>query len=363
MIITLKPIRSIRWSRVVRRFIKEQEELGNILSQQTTPDLLASVRTLVVDVPMIMEGWNAVRMAAAPIALRSIEQFKRQGSWMMLTAGVALGCDGYAPLESFAREMNFESSRMAKQYPKVESIPYDNRRRMETTIHRDANGLRAFAKGDPAAILACCSFVLDGQEREIFPMDRESVQSAVLKMESYGLETLGFATKWLENTAECETDMVFLGVVGMGDLAKEDIPATMDAFREMDIRPVLVTEETVLEGAARASGILRSSARILNGPEIEEMDDDALANAASRVDAFVGVAGFQRNRVIRALRSVGELMILSEASDGKIGLSLRRDCADAPDTALLREGIEEVLRLFQTSQALYREHRMDFERE
>lgn len=102
---------------------------------------------------------------------------------------------------------------------------------------------------------------------------------------------------------------------------------------------------------------------MLSGPEIEAMDDFALADAVGQVDAFVGVTGFQRNRVIRTLRGMGELMILSEAIDGRMSLSSRPDCADAPDIALLKGGLEEVLRLFQTSQALYREHTMDLEEE
>ncbi len=356
VVLTIKPIRAVRWSRAVKRFIREQAAQGNALSEQTAPEMLVGVETLVIDAPLIMEGWNAVRMAAAPLALRSIDQFKRQGSWMMLTAGVALGCDGYKPLEDFAREMNFEHARLSKQYSKVDEIPYDGDRKIESTIHRDANGLRAFAKGDPASILARCEQVLDGRERPMLYEDKERALESALKMEGYGLETLAFATKRLEGPGDFEREMVFLGVVGMGDIAREEIPGVMDAFRGMGMRPVLVSDATMVEGAARASGAMRYEAGILGGAEMDEMDDRALVAAVKRTDAFVELNPMQRGRVIRALRAIGPVAILSEAPDGGIGLSLRRNGGEAPDTALVHGGLDEVVRLFADCHALYEEH-------
>ncbi len=157
------PVRDFLWARAAKQFLRERAEAGVLIRDRDALTAIGEIKTLLVDTRQVMEGWNAVRMAAAPLFACDLDKFRRQGSWMMLTAGVALGCADAKPLETFARELNFESERMAKQFPKVDVFAYDDARRVETTVHRDAGGFRAYTKGEPEAVLARCLSVLDGR--------------------------------------------------------------------------------------------------------------------------------------------------------------------------------------------------------
>ncbi len=351
---TLTPVRNWKWTRAVKLFLQEQADGGVILRDKEVPRALADVKALLIDATLVMEGWNAVRMAAAPLEACDLDQFRRQGSWMMLAAGVALGCDGYAPLVEFVRELNFESGRMARQYPRVEALPYDDDRRMETTVHRDAGGLRAYAKGDPESVLLRCTQVLDGRERPLTDEDRKAILESAQEMESVGLETLSFATRWVDTPGEYETEMVFLGTVGMGDLVKPDIPDAMEALRKAGVRPTLFSETALLPAAVRAGGLLREAADVLFASELESLDGSALRAAVQGADAFLGMDTAQRGRLMRALRADGPVAAILPAPDGRIYVTLGRGAV--ADAAIAKGALLGVAKLLMDCKALRDEH-------
>lgn len=352
---SIGPLRQLKWGRAAKRFCQEQIALGVHLANREVPLSIYRAKTVLIDAGLVVEGWNAVRMAAAPLCVCPIEKYRRQGSWMMLTAGVALGCDGYAPLQNFAREMNFESTRMARQYPKISEIAYDDERQMETTVHRDAGSFRAFAKGAPEAILARCTKVLDGKERALDEADRREALDSGLSMERYGLETLAFATKQMESEGEpAEAEMTFLGIVGMGDLPLETAPSMMRRLRALGIRPVFVSKTAYPENAVRVSGVLRPESGVMYGSELEGLSAEALLDAALWADAVVGADNALRRRLARALRVQGGVAIIAPMPGGEVAVSLGRSESD--DATLRTGGLDAVVGLIERCYALCGEY-------
>lgn len=348
----IKPIHAYKWRRATRRFLAEQARLGHVLRGPEVVEQLARAETLLLDAGLVMEGWNAVRMAAAPLELRAIDQFRHQSAWMMLTAGISLGCEGYGPLEAFAREMNFANERMARQYPQVERLPFDVKRRIETTIHQDAGGLRAFCKGEPEAILYRCIDVLEGSVRPMERADRQRALEAARGMEAYGLETLSFATKWQEGPgASYEEGLVFLGTVGMGDLTREEVPDLLEDFHRLGKRTVLMSDQLVIENVLRASGILRRDGRAITGGDLETMGEEELRQTVRYVDAAVSLSPRDRMRLIRACRAREASITLSAGRNG--GIAICSKGSEAADLALVAGELEAVRDLLAACGALY----------
>ncbi len=350
---SLPALKGILWSRAARRFIDAQQGKGNTLRDEDTPARLAGVKTLVLDESLVMEGWEAVRMAAAPLVPCDLARFRRQGSWMMLTAGIALGCEGIAPLEAFAAEMGFDRERMGRQYPLMETLPMAENGARETTLHRDAGGVRAFAKGAPEAILSLCDRVLDGRERPMTDEDRKTAQAAAAEMEREGLYTLAFATTWRETPGDYEKDMVFLGVVGLGDLPTEEAPAALNRLRACGIRPVLLTALDLPERALSVGQILPPGRHFMAADDMDALEDDALAEAALSADAFVGLRVAHRRRILRALRQEGTVAVVSQGVDG--ALLLRLNGGDAPDALITSGKLDAAAALLEECRALTRE--------
>ncbi|MDR0896339.1 MAG: hypothetical protein LBN04_00625 [Oscillospiraceae bacterium] len=337
-------------ARAAKRFLLRQEEAGVDIRDKDALAALSGLKTLAFGERLIMEGWHAVRMMAAPLAVCEIEKFRKQGSWMMLTVGVALSCGDYPPLLAFARELNFESERLHKQYPRTETLPYDEERRVETSIHRDAGGLRAYTKGEPEAVLRCCTQVLDGRERPLTEDDRQRVRESVEQMARCGLMPLAFATKLLPAPGAYETEMVFLGIIGAGDLPRPEAPGLMARCRAAGLRPVLLTSLPMGEEVARLSGAVRPEADCLTGEALDALDTAALREMLPHVDAFTGLDDGQRVRVLRALRAEGGMALLDIAPEGRLALTLNR--GEGAAVKMNGGGIEAVCQLVEEARAV-----------
>lgn len=350
-LLKISSIRNRLYGRAAEKFVAEQEAKGIILRNEDVIERLSGLRTVLVDAPLIMEGFDAVRRITAPLETTDPSRLKHQASWMVLTAAISLGCDACAPLEELVREMNFEPERLIRQYPRVKTLPYDGERGVETTIHKDMGGLRSYAKGDTKSILDKCIKVLDGRERVMTDKDRERALEAAQEMEEEGLRTLAFATRWLKEPGEYEEEMVFLGIVGMGDLPHLDAPWAMEALRGAGIRPVLVSAREMMPGAVAASGALHGEAGVMLGTEIEALADDDLSEAAVHADAFLEVSWQQREKLAKAMRRDGVVATLSlEPESGGMVLALTGGAE--PDVVFEEGGVRTMVRLLGECRAL-----------
>lgn len=344
-------IRNRLYQRAVADFVAAQEQEGVVLRNEDMPERLCGVRTVLIDASLVMQGDNAVRQVAAPLEICQLQRLKHQGSWMVLTAGVSLGCEGYAPLDNFTRDLNFARERMLRQYPQVAAYPYDDEKRIETTIHRDADGYRAYAKGDTEALLLRCTKVLDGRERAMTEGDRQRARDAAFAMEAAGLSTLAFATHWLREVGEFEQGMAFLGIVGMGDLPREDAAGAMEAFRALGVRPILLSQRDMTPGAVRSSGVLREDTGIMQFDEMDAMDNDTLREATRHADAYLGMDWQRQERLARMLRMEGTVATLRSNQDGG-GIVLSLGTGAEPDVVLEDGALAGVVALLEACKAV-----------
>lgn len=320
LIRSVAPMRDMLYKRACAKFLEQQKGRGVEIDCARTVEMLGDARTTVLDASLLVEGGERVRCACAPLHRCGMESFKKQPCWMMLTAGVALGCMEYAPLEHFAEEMSFAPARMARQYPLVERIPYDDVRCMETTLHREGAGLRAYAKGAPASVLARCDRIQEGKARILTAEDRAEIQETAAQMEREGLTALAFATKPLSDDGEGpETGMTFLGMVGVGDAPNEEAARFARTLGALT-RPVLMTDRALPEGLLRATGFVRPQAGVMRGIETSMLDMNGLISACDVCDAFVEMDEMQRARVAKALRAAGRASVLAigEAACGDV---------------------------------------------
>lgn len=350
-------VRNRLFARALEQFRQEQEKQGVLIRSDDIPERLCALRTVLIDSNLIMQGKDIVRLAAAPVEICDRRQLKHQKGWMLLMAGVSLACAGYEPLETFARDMNFTRERMAGQFPLVETFPYDNARGIETTLHRDAGGLRAYTKGGVQAVLAHCDYLANGKERPIEPEDREKALGAAMELEGMGLHTLSFATKLVSDDAVAyEEGMTYLGTLGMGDLPHPDCPGAMDALRAAGLRPVLVCGGEITGGAVRASGVLRDSAGMMEAEEMDCMADEALHEAVEHADAYLHMDWRRKTRLAKALRADGATAVLTSAPETG-GIILAFSGGGAPDVLLEGGGVQALMKFLEDCRTLVEAYR------
>ncbi|HWI81185.1 HAD-IC family P-type ATPase [Ramlibacter sp.] len=157
-------------------------------------------------------------------------------------------------------------------------------------------------KGAPEAVADLCH--LDAAARE-------QIQRQVQEMARAGLRVLGVARgEWDGEqwpSSQHEFTFRYLGLVGLVDPPRPEVPAAVAACRAAGIRLLVLTGDHAGTARAIAREIgLNPRPDMLTGPQIAAMDDAALQRALASVDICARVLPEQKLRLVRALQAAGE---------------------------------------------------------
>jgi Ca2+-transporting ATPase len=212
------------------------------------------------------------------------------------------------------------ASETRKAAPRLEEFPFSSERKRMTTIHALPDGqIVAFMKGAPEVVLERCASIYGGAGA--VPLDaseRARLQGVNESMASDALRVLGIAYKPLagrdHNVEEqVETDLVFLGYVGMMDPPREEAIEAVQVCRQVGIRPVMITGDHKLTAVAvaREIGIFTEGNQVLTGEELAAMDEAALAAIVEKVTVYARVSPMDKLKIVRAWKDKGHIVAMT----------------------------------------------------
>ena len=202
----------------------------------------------------------------------------------------------------------------------VGELSFNSDRKRMTVIEQAGEGLIAYSKGAPEVILARSTRILDGdQERAITDADRQAAMAAYQKLAGQGLRTLALARRELAETPSFDADLIekdltFLGIVGIIDPPRPEVPAAIDLAHEAGIRVIMITGDAPATALAIAQRIGLRAERAITGPELNEMDDDALRAALQGDVIFARTAPEHKLRIVSLLQEKD--MVVGMTGDG-----------------------------------------------
>jgi Mg2+-importing ATPase len=202
----------------------------------------------------------------------------------------------------------------ASAYRKLDEVPYDFlRKRLSILVAHGENRLM-ITKGALASVLDVCTRVeTAGGEAPLEAM-RGEIQEQFEAFSRQGLRTLGLAYREL-TAQECacfdrrdETAMTFLGFLVLADQPKSGIVETIGALRGLGVALKMITGDNRLVAAQIGRQVGLDGARVLAGPELSGLSDEALRQRARHVDIFAEIEPNQKERIILALRKAGNVV-------------------------------------------------------
>jgi Ca2+-transporting ATPase len=132
---------------------------------------------------------------------------------------------------------------MRKTYPKVKEEPFNSEARIMATCHQDGNNYLTCAKGAVEELLNRCTDLLD--DKNIESLDKSTSDSYLRRaneMAASGLRVIGMAYKKSNSLPELLSDeLVFVGLMGMIDPARKEVPAAILECQTAGINVVMVT--------------------------------------------------------------------------------------------------------------------------
>ncbi len=198
-------------------------------------------------------------------------------------------------------------------YRKVDEVPYDFiRKRLSILVAKDDSPLM-ITKGALANVLAVCTTAETGQGEIV---DLATVQEEIRKnfagFSEQGLRTLGVAYRQPESvssiTKDSETGMTFLGFLVVYDPPKPGIGETIKQMRRLGVSLKVITGDNSLVAANVARQIGFAHPKLLSGPELRQLSNEALRKRVNETQIFAEVEPNQKERIIHALRQAGHVV-------------------------------------------------------
>ena len=201
----------------------------------------------------------------------------------------------------------------------VGEVPFDSGRKMMSSIRLFGTRRLALVKGAPEKLLPRCSKVmLRGGEQKMTSDWRKKLASESHSLASDGMRVLALAYRPIEKrrkyaSAMTERSLVFVGLVGMEDPPRPEVPEAIALCHTAGIRVVMVTGDALPTAKAIAAkvGLLREGQLALDGSELEGMSDEKLAELLPSVAVFARVTPEQKYRIVSAFMERGEVVAVT----------------------------------------------------
>jgi Ca2+-transporting ATPase len=199
------------------------------------------------------------------------------------------------------------------QFPRLHEIPFTSESKRMTTVDQTPAGEVAYAKGAPEVILDACTAQLT--DHGIIPLDaagREQMLDVGRDMARQALRVLGIAFKPQATVEDAESDMTFLGLVGMIDPPRPEARTAIRTCEQAGIKVVMITGDHPLtaECVARELGVLKNG-RVVVGPVLEDMSDEAFEHEVEAIDVYARVSPAHKLRVVTALQKNGHVVAMT----------------------------------------------------
>lgn len=161
-----------------------------------------------------------------------------------------------------------------------------------------------------------------------------------------------------------ESHMTFLGFLIFSDPVKPEIVATISELERLGISLKVISGDNHRVAAYIGSEVGLTGDRILTGPELREMGNEALAVQARDVDIFAEVEPNQKERIILALKKSGNVVGFMgdgindasalHAADVGISVDSAVDVAkEAADIVLLEKNLQVLVQGVQEGRTTF----------
>jgi Ca2+-transporting ATPase len=164
------------------------------------------------------------------------------------------------------------------------------------------------AKGAPEAVMDLCH--LDDAQRT-------RIASVVDALAAEGLRVLAAARGTFAGqdwpADEHGFDFEFIGLLGLADPVRAEVPAAVAECRAAGIRVVMITGDypATARAIAHQAGLAERDGDVLTGDEIAALGDAALRERMAAVSVCARIAPEQKLRIVQALKARGDIVAMT----------------------------------------------------
>lgn len=259
-------------------------------------------------------------------------------------------------------------------FPRRDEIPFDSDRMRLSTLHETPGGLLLYTKGALETVLPLCTCAqLDGgPPRPLTTGERDRLVEAQGSMAADGLRVLAVAYRSVSpgyDRAALEQDLTFVGLVGMNDPPRPEVPGAIAKCKAAGIRVIMITGDhpQTARAIARQIGLVSSDEPvIITGERLQHMSNNQLQLALNHEDViFARVVADQKMRIVSVLKrkrhivavtgdGVNDAPALKHADIGiAMGLTGADVAREAADMVLTDDNFASIVAAVEEGRAVF----------
>ncbi|MFP3897084.1 MAG: cation-translocating P-type ATPase [Anaerolineales bacterium] len=224
-----------------------------------------------------------------------------------------------------AAKMGYQKDALEEEYPRVDEVPFDSKRKRMSTVNRLPDGsYDAYIKGAPDIMLDLCDRIyVKDQVEPLTPERREQILKMNSELASQALRVLAMAYRPLAekpasaNADDIEQNMIFLGLAGMIDPARPEVRDAIVRARNASIGTAMVTGdyEATAVAIAKELNLLDGDGdlerRVLSGRNLDRLSDEELEERAEDVVVYARVSPEHKVRIVDAHKKRGHVVAMT----------------------------------------------------
>lgn len=206
-------------------------------------------------------------------------------------------------------------------WERVQEFPFSSDRKRMSVLYQKTGEQQDYTllcKGSPELILERCSRIQsDGGVLDLSNGDRREIRQRNEHLAQRGLRVLGFGYRHFSllptDAAAAETDIIWLGLVGMLDAPRPEVRQAVEHCRTAGIRTVMITGDHQLTAKAIAQklGIVNENAPTLTGLELEKLSQADLEAQVEATSIYARVTPEHKLRIVQALQTRGKFVAMT----------------------------------------------------
>ncbi len=203
---------------------------------------------------------------------------------------------------------------IAKEYKKVDEIPFDFSRRRLSIVVTDGEKEKLITKGAIEEILNICTKVeYKGEVSKLTEEIKTNIKNIAKSLNEQGLRVLGICertdVKEIKHfEVKHEKDMILMGFIGFLDPPKESAKEAINMLNNNGIRVIVLTGDNEYVTKAVCEKVDINTKRIVLGSKIDKLSDKALERILKDTNVFAKLSPIQKARIVRVLGEMGNIV-------------------------------------------------------
>lgn len=203
---------------------------------------------------------------------------------------------------------------IAKEYKKIDEIPFDFSRRRLSIVVTNGEEEKLITKGAIEEILNICTKVeYKGEVTNLTEEIKTNIKNIAKNLNEQGLRVLGICertdVKEIKHfEVKHEKDMILMGFIGFLDPPKETAKEAINMLNNNGIRVIVLTGDNEYVTKAVCEKVDINTKRIVLGSKIDKLSDKALQRILKDTNIFAKLSPIQKARIVRVLGEMGNIV-------------------------------------------------------